>query len=156
SIIMIGGGLESTIIASAIDAYWFNVPFTVIGDAVYPDRSLTEQECGTPLKRVEAPRSRTRSQSRRSRNARLQRRRASWISSANFDREIRADGAGLVADRPIGNDDRSACPEALRDAVADVLRDLDALQRLGGAGRPKVRDHGRLRSLRPPSLMPRL
>jgi hypothetical protein len=50
SIIMIGGGLESTIIASAIDAYWFNVPFTVIGDAVYPDRSLTEQECGTALK----------------------------------------------------------------------------------------------------------
>ena len=49
-IIMIGGGLELTIIASAIDAYWFNIPFTVIGDAVYPDRSLTEAECGTALK----------------------------------------------------------------------------------------------------------
>jgi len=49
-IIMIGGGLESTIIASAIDAYWFDMPFTVVGDAVYPDRNLCEGECATALK----------------------------------------------------------------------------------------------------------
>jgi hypothetical protein len=49
-IMMIGGGLESTIIASAIDAYWFNIPFTVISDAVYPNWNLTEAECETALK----------------------------------------------------------------------------------------------------------
>ncbi|MGA9600153.1 MAG: hypothetical protein WBS22_07870 [Methylocystis sp.] len=49
-IIMIGGGLESTIIATAIDAYWFDIPFTIIGDAVYPARNLTEADCGTALK----------------------------------------------------------------------------------------------------------
>jgi hypothetical protein len=49
-IIMIGGGLESTITATAIDAYWFDIPFTIIGDAVYPARDLTEAECGTALK----------------------------------------------------------------------------------------------------------
>ena len=49
-IIMIGGELDSTIIASAIDAYWFDIPFTVIGDAVYPGRDLTEAECASALK----------------------------------------------------------------------------------------------------------
>jgi hypothetical protein len=49
-IIMIGGGLESTIVATAIDAYWFDIPFTIIGDAVYPARNLTEADCGTALK----------------------------------------------------------------------------------------------------------
>ncbi|BDV39261.1 hypothetical protein [Methylocystis bryophila] len=49
-IMMIGGGLESTIVATAIDAYWFNIQLTVIGDAVYPARNLTVGECGTVLK----------------------------------------------------------------------------------------------------------
>ena len=49
-IIMIGGGLESTIMASAIDAYWFDIPFTVIGDAVCPAQDLTESECATAVK----------------------------------------------------------------------------------------------------------
>ena len=49
-IIMIGAGVESTILASAMDAYWFDIPFTIIGDAVYPVRNLTEAECGTALK----------------------------------------------------------------------------------------------------------
>jgi hypothetical protein len=49
-IVMIGGGLESTIIATAIDAYWFDIPFTIIGDAVYPARNLTEADCGSALK----------------------------------------------------------------------------------------------------------
>ena len=49
-IVMIGAGLESTIIATAIDAYWFDIPFTVIGDAVYPARNLTEADCATALK----------------------------------------------------------------------------------------------------------
>lgn len=49
-ILMMGGNLESTILASAIDAYWFNVPFTVIGDAVYPARDLSEAECATAMK----------------------------------------------------------------------------------------------------------
>ncbi len=33
-----------------MDAYWFDIPFTIIGDAVYPTRNLTEAECGTALK----------------------------------------------------------------------------------------------------------
>jgi len=37
-----GSGLESIVIASSIGAYWFNILFKVIGDAEYPDRSLTE------------------------------------------------------------------------------------------------------------------
>ncbi len=49
-IVMIGGGLESTIMASAIDAYWFNIPFTVIVDAVCPAQDLTETECATAVK----------------------------------------------------------------------------------------------------------
>jgi len=49
-IIMIGGALESTIIASAIDAYWFDIPFTIIGDAVFPARNLKVAECATVLK----------------------------------------------------------------------------------------------------------
>jgi hypothetical protein len=49
-IIMIGSGLESTILASAIDAYWFDIPFTIIRDAVFPARNLKEAECGTALK----------------------------------------------------------------------------------------------------------
>ena len=49
-IVMIGGGLESTIIATAIDAYWFDIPFTIIGDAVYAAHNLTEADCGTALK----------------------------------------------------------------------------------------------------------
>jgi len=49
-IVMIGGGLEATILATAIDAYWFDIPFTIIGDAVYPMRNLTEVDCGAALK----------------------------------------------------------------------------------------------------------
>ncbi len=49
-IVMIGGGLESTIMASAIDAYWFDIPFTVIRDAVCPGQDLSESECATALK----------------------------------------------------------------------------------------------------------
>lgn len=47
---MIGGALKSTIIASAIDAYWFDIPFTIIGDAVFPARNLKDAECATALK----------------------------------------------------------------------------------------------------------
>lgn len=50
AIIMIGGSLESTIMASAIDAYWFDIPFTVVGDAVWPAQDLTESECTTAVK----------------------------------------------------------------------------------------------------------
>ena len=49
-IVMIGGGLTTTITATAIDAYWFDIPFTIIGDAVYPAQDLNEAECGTALK----------------------------------------------------------------------------------------------------------
>ena len=44
-----GSGLESIVIASSIGAYWFNILFKVIGDAEYPDRSLTEEGRGTAL-----------------------------------------------------------------------------------------------------------
>ncbi len=49
-ITMIGGGLETTILATAIDAYWFNIPLTIVGDAVYPTRHFSEAECATTLK----------------------------------------------------------------------------------------------------------
>src|SRR2546430_8388042 len=54
---------------------------------------------------------------------------------AHLHREVGANGARLSAERLVGNDERGACPQTLRDPGADVLGNLDALERIGGARR---------------------
>ena len=57
---------------------------------------------------------------------------------AHLHREVGANGARLSAERLVGNDERAACPQTLRDPVANVLGNLDALERIGGARRGLV------------------
>jgi len=51
-IIMIGGRLESTIIATSLDAYWSNIHLTVVRDAVLASYNWSDRECVTLFKAI--------------------------------------------------------------------------------------------------------
>ena len=49
---MIGGRLESTIIATSLDAYWSNIHLTVVRDAVLASHNWSDRECVTLFRAI--------------------------------------------------------------------------------------------------------